>query len=247
MFEVIEKAFARELLAVSSKASRLIDFTWSVYNIGGTVPVNTVTDQFEEAKEFVSILSKAGMMRYSLGGFINKEQKKESVSVYVSEDVLKLVARGGSRKEFEEALFKDFGERLIPYCRSDLTECLAVMLTSTIFYATPQKPVFMGAVVRKAEKVCMKNYMECKDILDYYLHRFLGLVNVETGSMLNLSVRSQQRIRHYPKVWDMYMREYKSKEGAKAEEPRVEKKPPAKPELTEQEKKLRGYFPWLKL
>ena len=80
MLEIIEKAFAPELLGVSSKATGLSDFIWTVFKIGGTVPVHTLDEQFEKAGEFVEILSKAGILRYSLGGFINKNQRKESIS-----------------------------------------------------------------------------------------------------------------------------------------------------------------------
>ncbi|MBN2330284.1 MAG: hypothetical protein JXC85_00555 [Candidatus Aenigmarchaeota archaeon] len=247
MIELVEKAFSSELLSVSSKASKLMDFIWTVYKIGGSVPMNTLQEQFDKADEYVEVLSKAGIMRYSLGGFINKSQRKESISVYVSEDFSGILPKGIRRREFEEKLFGKYGERLIGSCRTDLTEPLAVMLTSIIFFAAPNKPVFVNMVVRKGAKVCLKTYVECKDLLDYYLHRFLGLVMFESGSTINLTVRSKQRVRAYPKIWEMYIREYKEK--PKVEElksPMVERRPvPGK--VSEQEKKLRGYFPWLKL
>lgn len=246
MIETIEKAFASELLGVSPKANRLADFTWNVYNIGGTVPVNALTGQFDKTDEYVSILSKAGIMRYSFGGFINKGSRKESISVYVSEDFLNALSPGIKRKEFENVLFRNFGDRLMPYCRSDLTKPLAVMLTSLVFFATPDKPVFLNTVVRKASKVCMKGYVECKDMLEYYLHRFLGLVTFETGSMINLSVRSKQRVREYPKIWETYLKEHKEKPAEEMEKP-PEPKSAVPSMVSEQEKKLRGYFPWLKL
>ncbi len=247
MLEIIEKAFAPELLSVSSKASRLSDFIWTVFRIGGTVPVNTLSEQFEKAGEYVEVLSKAGILRYSLGGFINKSQRKESISVFVSEDFTGQLSRGSRRKEFEDKLFRMYGDKLIGFCRTDLTEPLAVMLTSVIFFATPNKPIFVNMVVRKGAKVCLKTHVECKDLLDYYLHKFLGLIAFESGSTINLSVRSKQRVRAYPKIWEMYIREYKEK--PKEEElrsPVVERRPPPT-KVSEEEKKLRGYFPWLKL
>lgn len=247
MLEIIEKAFAPELLSVSSKASELTDFIWTVFKIGGTVPVNTLSEQFEKAGEYVEVLSKAGILRYSLGGFINKNQRKESISVFVSEDFSSLLPKGVRRKEFEYKLYSKYGEKLMAFCRTDLTEPLAVMLTSVIFFATPSKPVFVNMVVRKGAKVCLKRYVECKDLLDYYLHKFLGLVTFESGSTINLSVRSKQRVRAYPKVWEMYVRQYKEKpKEEELKSPIVERRaPPSK--VSEEEKKLRGYFPWLKL
>jgi hypothetical protein len=247
MFEIVEKAFAPELLGVSNKASKIADFVWTVFKIGGTVPVSTLSGQFEKAGEYVDILSKAGIVRYSLGGFINKEHRKESVSVYLGEDFVKMLSPSIKRKEFEVVLYRNFGGKLMPYCRSDLTEPLAIMLTSVIFYATPQKPVFVNTVVRKAAKVCLKRHVECKDLLDYYLHKFLGLIAFETGSTINLSVRSKQRAREYPKIWDMYVKEPKEKpKGDEIDKPQ-EKRPVQSNKVSEQEKRLRGYFPWLKL
>jgi len=246
MLEIIESAFAQELLSVSSKASQLADFIWTVFNIGGTVPVNALSDQFDHAGEHVDVLAKTGIIRYSLGGFINKSQRKESISVFISEDLAKMLVPGIKRKDFENILFRNYGDRLMPYCRSELTEPLAVMLTSVLFYATPDSPVFVNTVIRKGVKVCMLSYVECKDILDYYMHKFLGLVTFETGSMINLSVRSKQRARAYPKIWEMYLKAHKEK--PREEEMKMpEEKRVVPSKVSEQEKRLRGYFPWLKL
>lgn len=251
MLEQIEKAFAPELLSVSHKASQLVDFTWTVYNIGGTVPVTAVEEQFEKAEDFVSILSKAGIVRYAMGGFINRDQKKLSLSVTISEELARQFPHGVKRKEFENIIFRNHGEKLISHCRSNLTEPLAVMLTSIIFYAAPERPAFSNTIVRRTAKVSMKTQIECQDILDYYLHRFLGLITIETGSLINLSVRSMQRVRMYPRIWEMYVRPYKEKEKPKEEEikrpsPVVEARPPPT-KASEQEKRIKAYFPWLKL
>ncbi len=248
MLENIEKAFAPELLSVSHKASELVDFAWTVRSIGGAVPISAVQGQFEKSEEYVSVLSKAGVIRYAMGGFINRDQKKQSLSVSLSEELLKFPSRGVGRKEFENVLFRDHGERMITSCRTGLTEPLAVMLTSIVFYATPETPVFSNTIVRRAAKVCMRTHVECQSILDYYLHRFLGLVTYETGSLINLSVRSKQRIRRDPKIWDMYVRRYVEKPRADVISSAASSQSTPQPAKTaEQEKKLRGYFPWLKL
>lgn len=251
MLEQIEKAFAQELLSVSHKATGLLDFAWAVCNIGGAIPISAVQTQFKNAEEYVSILSKAGVMRYAMGGFINRDQKKQSLSISLSESLLDLHSKGVRRKEFETIIFREYGDKLISHCRSELTEPLAVMLTSIIFYATPDKPAFSNSVVRKASNVSMKTHMECQNILDYYLHRFLGLVTFETGSLLNLSVRSQQRVRNYPKLWETYVRPYQDKEKPKEEEIKMPEPVVQAREHTtkasEQEKRIKAYFPWLKL
>ena len=244
MLDMVETAFAPELLGVSMKAGRLADFAWAAYKIGGTIPMTAFQGQFEKAEEYVSLLSKTGVMRYALGGFINRDQKRESLSVCINEDFKKLLAPNARRKEFGEILFRNFGERMMPYCRTELTEPLAVMLTSIIFYATPDKPAFVNIVLRKASKASMRSYIECNEMLDYYLNKFLGLVALESGSLINLTVRSKQRIRSFPKIWDMYVTEHR----AKTEEiPKQEHKSPPSESIMEQERKLRGYFPWLKL
>jgi hypothetical protein len=252
MLEMIEKAFAQELLSVSYKASRLVDFAWTIRNIGGPVPVSAVGEQFEDAEDYVSVLSKAGVLRYAMGGFINRDQKKQSLSVSLSEDLTRLSSRTTTRKEFEDIVFRNHGDKLIPHCRTNLTEPLAVMLTSIIFYSTPSKPAFSNTIVRRAAKVCMTTHVESQNILEYYLHRFLGLVTYETGSLLNLSVRSRQRVGMYPKIWEMYGRIYQEKPREIEPRPRqvAQISPPPRTPTTkasEQEKKLRGYFPWLKL
>jgi len=243
MIEVIEDAFAPELLSVSHKARKLADLAWTACRIGGVVPISALSGHTEKAEDSVSILSRAGIVRYSLGGFINRDQKRESLSIIISDDLAGMLPADVKRKEFDDVLFRNYGTRLMPYCRSELTEPLAIMMTSLIFYATPDKPAFVNTVVRKASKICAKNYVECSNLLEFYLHRFLGLVEFETGSMINLSVRSKQRVRMHPKIWEIYARAPKeSQDGMK----KPEHKPPPSDRLMDQERKLRGYFPWLK-
>lgn len=252
MLDLIEKAFAHELLLVSHKAAKLMDFVWTIKNIGGVVPITAIQQQFENADEMVEALSKAGVLRYAMGGFINRDQKKQSISVTVNEDILASLPKDYRRKDFENAVYRNHGDKIMPNCRSDLTEPLAVMLTSIIFFANIDKPVFSNTIVRRAAKVCMRSHLECQNILDYYLHRFLGLVTFETGSLVNLSVRSKQRVRMFPKIWEMYARAYQEKPKPEEVRPRLVPqitRPTATPttKASEQEKKLKGHFPWLKL
>jgi hypothetical protein len=250
MLEMIEKAFAPELLSVSSKAARFVDFAWTIYRIGGSVPVSVLGEQFDNAEDMVSLLSKAGVLRYAMGGFINRDQKKVSVSVTLSEDLARQLPQNVRRREFEDIVYRNHGDNIIAFSRTDLTEPLAIMLTSILFYATPERPAFSNTIVRRAAKASMKDHVHCQNVLDYYLNRFLGLVTFETGSLLNLSVRSQQRVRKYPKLWETYVRVYQDSEKPKEAIKRPESVAPVREPTTkasEQEKKLRGYFPWLKL
>ena len=251
MLDTIEKAFAQELLKVSHNAGRIMDFAWTLYKIGGAVPLKVVAEQFPDAEDFVSKLSKAGMARYAMGGIITKGQAEQSISVSLREEVLSLFSPGVRRKEFEDTIYRNFGDRLIQSCKSDITEPLTVMLASVIFFATPQKPVFSNTIIRKAAKQCMRDHSECKDLLDYYLNRFLGLISFDMGSMINLSVRSKQRVRMYPRIWQMYVTDQKNKNPQETEKREAElpRRPERKPEskMSEQEKKLKAYFPWLKL
>ncbi len=252
MLELIEKAFAPELLLVSHKAARYMDFAWTVKNIGGAVPITAIEEQFEKPDEMVESLSKAGVLRYAMGGFINRDQKKQSISVAVNEEITSQLPKNYRRKDFDNVVFRNHGEKMIQSCRSDLTEPLTVMLTSIIFYATPDKPVFSNTIVRRAAKVCMRSHLECQNILDYYLSRFLGLVTFEAGSLVNLTVRSKQRVRLYPKIWEMYVRPYQEKPEEEDVRPSIISevaRPTIAPttKASEQERKLKGYFPWLKL
>ena len=245
MLEFVERAFAPELLRVSPYANDLVDFLWTVYNMGGNISTHVLFEQFPLANDYITPLSKAGLVRYALGGFMNKNLKKESIIVSIDGDFEKVAAGQTNRKDFEDLVFRNYGEKLIPHCRSVLTEPLAIMLTSVIYYATPSTPVFVNKVVRRAARMSMKSQIQCRDWLDYYLHRFLGLVAFETVSMVNLSVRSKQRIMNYQKVWELYSTEHKDKikDEPKADEP----KKLSSIVTSEQERKLKSYFPWMKL
>ncbi len=249
MLDVVEKAFAPELLSVSGKAAKFADFAWIVYRIGGSVPVSVLGEQFPKAEDMVSVLSKAGVLRYAMGGFINRDQKKLSLSVTLSEDLARQLPKDVRRKEFEGIMYRNYGEKMIPFSRTDLTEPLAIMLTSILFYATPERPAFSNTIVRRAAKISMKDHVQCQNMLDYYLNRFLGLVSFETGSLLNLSVRSRQRARMYPKIWELYVKPYQEKAEEEHRPSQAFELPPPQPttRASEQEKRLRGYFPWLKL
>jgi hypothetical protein len=249
MLEMIEKAFAPELLSVSHKAGRISDFLWAAFSIGEAVPVKVISEQFPDAEELVTVLSKTGVLRYALGGFVNRDQKKFSLSVQLDSRLSALSGTGIRRKDFEHVLYREFGERLIPHCRTPLTEPLAAMLTSVIFYATPTKPVFSNTIVTRASKLCLMTHADCQDILDYYLHRYLGLVSMDSGSLINLSVRSVQRVKPHHAIWEMYEKgqaeRNMEKVRAKQQTEVAQKAPP--PQMSDQERKLRGYFPWIKL
>ncbi len=248
MLQTVERAFAPELLSVSHRAGRLADFSWAVSSIGEAVPVKVISGQFPDAEELVTVLSKSGVLRYALGGFINRDQRKLSLSVQLDPRLSALPGNGMRRKEFEAVLFREFGERLIPHCRTALTEPLAAMLTSVIFYATPGKPVFSNTIVTRASRTCIMTHSECQDMLDYYLHRFLGLVSMDSGSLVNLSVRSVQRAKAHPAIWEMYVkgRAERCVEKERTNAEAAAQKPPP-PEMSYEERKLRSYFPWIKL
>jgi hypothetical protein len=250
MLETVERAFAPELLSVSHRAGRLTDFTWAIFSIGEAVPVKVISEQFPDAEDLVSVLAKSGVLRYALGGFINRDQKKLSLSVQLSEPLLTLSRTGMKRKDFEAVLYREFGGRLAPHCRTALTEPLSAMLTSVIFYASPEKPVFSSMVVKRAAKVCLMTHSDCQDMLDFYLHRFLGLVSMESGSLVNLSVRSRQRAMAHARIWEMYVKEHEEK--PKAQIPvqvklQAQAQRPLPTPMSDQERKVRSYFPWIKL
>ena len=249
MLEMVESAFREDLLSVSPKASRLADFAWLLYSIGGPVPVKAVSGHFDRPDDCIEILTKTGILRYALGGFMDGEQKRESFSLLLADDLASRLPAGITRKDFQNFLVREYGDRMMPYCRSPLTEQLSVMLTSIVYYATPARPVAAELVLKRAGKVSMKTYEECRDVMDYYMTRLLGLVTPEAGAAVNLSAKSQHRIMAFPKIWELYIREPQDRimngngvETGKQEPPNHMSK-----KISEQEKKLRGYFPWLRL
>lgn len=242
MINVVERVFARDLLRVSPDANKLLDFTWKIRKIRGFVTLQFLSQNFEDAEEILAFLSRVGIVTWSGIGIVKGEIKKDSVNVSFSEDFEKLLSKVKNKKSFGDLLFERYGEKLIPYCTTDLTQSLATMLTAMVYYATPEKPVFVNKIMRQTIKAMFKSFVECKEILDHYLCNFLGLVEFKNPSLINLTSKGKDKLKAVPELWLAYQKEH-------TEDMPMEKLPPRIQIVdTDREslKKLKTYFPWLK-
>lgn len=238
MLDLVEETFAEYLLKISYPMDQLIDFAWTIYKIGGQSPMRSLS-HFRETQDKVDTLSKTGIISWATSG-VGKEFDMKSISVSLTEDFAEIINRGISRSEFKRFLFEKYGKDLIRFCKSELTKAAVYMLAFVIKYASPGRPVLSNTVVRQVSSIGMKSFGEGMDIVNYWLHKFLGLLKVD-GSFVNLSEKSLGLIKENPYLWKVYNVEYREKTGPEPEKPK-----PKAPGTDKLERSLRGHFPWLK-
>ncbi|MBI3412495.1 MAG: hypothetical protein HY051_00245 [Candidatus Aenigmarchaeota archaeon] len=250
----VEAVFAEDLLKLSPRALGYIDILWALHKIGAVVPMKFVTFQLEVDEAIENKIMFLSEMKLIVWHALGTLGKNKDTNVFLSLD--KQFANFIIDKEpltkdmFAELTFGYAGQKLIGFCRNKLTDFITTVLSLIIRYATPEKPAFVGRIYRESTRTWNAPPIECKEILNYYLNRFLGLIKIEDGIMINLSEKAVKRISNDEEVFKAYQEEYKPEAVEKEEKP-VEKpteKPVIKYYSKEEEgrlRKLRQYFPWV--
>lgn len=252
----VEAAFVEDLLKLSPRASDYVDILWILHKIGTIVPIKFVTFQLEtdeDVKNKIKFLSETRLIVWHAFG-TSGEVEDANIFLSLDKDFANFVIDKEplTKDMFAALTFEYAGQKLIGFCRNELTDFITAMLFLIIKYATPEKPTFVGRIVRELNRSWGVSPLECKEVLNYYVDRLLGLVKIEDGILINLSRKAVKRISKDEEILKAYEEEYKP-EVIEKEEKAVEKpieKPVAKYYSEEEEerlRKLRQQFPWMGL
>lgn len=252
MREKVESVFAEDLLELSPKALEYVEILWMVHNMSLPVPLKFISfhlGQYQpwEIENKIKIMSESGLITWFGGGELNSDSlgksliDAESSKIFVTLDnKLKslLAEKNPSDKDaFKNIVFNYAGKRIMFYCRNKLIDFLVTALQMIILDAEPKKPVFMGKLIRDLYSIWKISPYEIKQILYYYMHKFLGLVEIEDGIFIKLSEKAIKKMEKDNELFKIYTKEYR---------PEIKIEPPSTPIWSGEElKKIREQFPWV--
>ncbi len=215
--ETTEKAFLGEFIRLSPKINELSEILWFVFRMGGSVSNNIITPRFPDANGDIKNLVDMGILREMEAGndkvvaftekfetkLINKNLNEISVT-----DIFDTLVEGYS---------KDMGKR---YKLDELIKKLSTVIASVINYATPEEPAFLNRVFRSVSEytggdVTPESLNQSKELLEYYLFKYLGLVQPVGSFAVNLSARAAQVVAKNPDLLEAYKSRGKGQPAAK--------------------------------
>jgi hypothetical protein len=226
-----EKAFLGEFIRLSPKINELSEILWFVFRMGGSVSSNIITPRFPDAGKDLENLVDMGILKEMDAGtekvvafserFESKLLNKNLSDITVT-DIFDTIVDGYSR---------DLGKR---YKLDELIKRLSTVLSAVITYATPEEPAFLNKVFRAVSEtlsgeVTPASLNQAKELLEYYLFKYLGLVQPVGSFAVNLSVRAAEVIGKDQELLDAYKSRHKGSVAVKkvekpVEAPKVEKK-----------------------
>ncbi|MBN2330452.1 MAG: hypothetical protein JXC85_01430 [Candidatus Aenigmarchaeota archaeon] len=206
ILESTEKAFMGEFIRLSPKINELSEILWFVFRMGGSVSSNIITPRFPDASKDLENLVGMGILKEMDAGnekvvafserFETKLINKNLSDINVS-DIFDTLVDGYS---------KDLGKR---YKLDELIKRLSTVLSSVITYATPEEPAFLNKVFRSVSEelsgdVTPASLNQAKELLEYYLFKYLGLVQPVGSFAVNLSVKAAQVVGKDPDLVAAY-------------------------------------------
>jgi valyl-tRNA synthetase len=219
ILDTTEKAFLGEFIRLSPKVNELSEILWFIFRMGGSVSSNIITPRFPDAdKDLKNLVEMEILKEMSAGAdkvvafsekfesrLLNKDLNEISVS-----DIFDTLIEGYS---------KDLGKR---YKLDELIKRLSVVLSSVITYATPEEPAFLNKVFRAVSEeisgeVTPESLTQAKELLEYYLFKYLGLVQPVGSFAVNLSTKAAQVVSRNPVLLEAY--KAKPKVSAPAKKP----------------------------
>ncbi|MCD6496648.1 MAG: hypothetical protein J7K54_05235 [Candidatus Aenigmarchaeota archaeon] len=221
IIEATEKAFLGEFIRLSPKINELSEILWFVFRMGGSVSNNIITPRFPDADGDLKNLVEMGIMKEMEAGnekivafsegFESKLIKKNLNDISVT-DIFDTLVEGYSR---------DLGKR---YKLDELMKRLSTVIAAVVNYATPEEPAFLNKVYRTVSEnisgeVTPESLNQAKELLEYYLYKYLGLIQPVGSFAVNLSTRAAQVVARNPVLLEAYKNRGKEAPAKKAEKP----------------------------
>jgi len=204
--EATEKAFMGEFIRLSPKVNELSEILWFVFRMGGSAPSHIIMSRFPDAKNDLQNFVEMGVLKNMDSGtdkivaFTEKFEGRlinKNISDISVPDIFETLVDGYS---------KDLGKR---YQLDDLMNRLSTVLAAVTMHATPQEPAFLNSVFRSVcdeldGDVTPDSLRQAKEMLEFYLFKFLGLVQPVGSFAVNLSPKASEIVSRVPELLDVY-------------------------------------------
>jgi hypothetical protein len=206
LVDLTEKAFLGEFIKLSPKVNELSEILWFVFRMGGSVTHGIITPRFPDADGDIRNLIEMGILREMDAG-------KERIVAFSDGFEGRLLSKNLSDITVNDIFDilvdtypKEVGKR---YKLNDLMNRLSTVMAAIITHATPEEPAFLNKVFRAAGEdaagsVTSESLNQSKDILEYYLHKYLGLVQPVGSFAVNLSGKAAQIVARNPELSGAY-------------------------------------------
>jgi len=205
--EATEKAFLGEFIRLSPKMNELSEILWFVFRMGGSAPSNIITARFPDAKKDMQNFIEMGILR-------DMDSGNEKIVTFAEKFEIRLISKnisdisvGDIFEALVEGYSKDLGKR---YQLDDLMKRLSTVLAAVTVYATPQEPAFLNSVFRAAceqmdgGQISPESLRRTKELLEYFLYKYLGLVQPVGSFAVNLSHKATEIISKSPHLLEVY-------------------------------------------
>ncbi len=223
MREKVESVFVEDLLELSPKATEYADILWMIHNMSMPAPLKFIAFHLSEHQPWevenkIKILSESGLITWFGSGEINSDllgkylSEVEGTEIFVTLDnKLKslITVQNISKDDFKNIVFNYAEKKIVFYCRNKLIDFLVTALQIIILDAEPNKPIFIGKLIRELYSVWKISPQESKQILYYYLYKFLDLIKIEDSIFVNLSEKAIKKMEKDNELFKIYTKEYK--------------------------------------
>jgi hypothetical protein len=219
LVDLTEKAFLCEFIKLSPKVNELSEILWFVFRMGGSATRGIIMPRFPDADGDIRNLVEMGILR-------EMDTGKEKVVAFSDSFESRLLSKNLSEITVNDIFdilvdvySKEMGRR---YKLNELMKRLSTVMAAIITHATPDEPAFLNKVFRSAGEdaaggVTPESLNQSKDILEYYLHKYLGLVQPVGSFAVNLSGKAAQIVAKNPELAGAY--KYRATDGERKPAP----------------------------
>lgn len=233
IIDITEKAFLGEFIRLSPKINELSEILWFVFRMGGSVSNNIITPRFPDADGDLKNLVEMGILKEMDAGNDKVVAFSENFETKLIRKNLNEISVTDIFDTLVDGYSKDMGKR---YKLNELIKNLSTVISAVITYATPEEPAFLNKVFRSVSEeisgdITPDSLNRSKELLEYYLYKYLGLVQPVGSFAVNLSTRGAQVVAKNHQLIEAY----KGK-GADPSLPKKQEKPTLPEEKTEEPK-----------
>ncbi len=214
--EITEKAFLGEFIRLSPKINELSEILWFIFRMGGSVTSNIITPRFPDANGDLKNLVEMGILKEMNSGNDKVVAFSEGFESRLIHKNLSDISVGDIFDTLVEGYSKDMGRR---YKLDALMKRLSTVVSAVIENATPEEPAFLNKVFRSVSQdingeVTPESLNQAKELLEYYLVKYLGLVQPVGSFAVNLSTKAAQVVGRNPELLEMYRAKAKDSPSA---------------------------------
>lgn len=226
--DLIKKTFQKELMGLSPKVNELAEVIWFVFKMGGSAPTAVISSRFQNFNEDLGNLKELGILRtindvtIFAEGFENRLLRK-NINEITIEDVHTTMLESYSAKLAEK------------YSLDELIDPISTVLSVIINSTTPDQPVFLSKLLRSIKDALkVEDLGKSKEVLEYYLMKYLGLVELAGSYGVNLSEKAREIVQANSELFEAYKTKPRGEKSIPAQKAEQRPQEPSKAEAPKQ-------------